>query len=222
MVFYFEARGGLMLYMGKDKYENEHLIKHGWPEDVWFHVDNLSSAHVYLRLPIGPLRKKFRETGNLDHIAEAVEDCVQLVKANSIEGCKKTSVDVVYTEWENLKKTGDMADGQVGFHDNKKVIKVKSVPKNKDIVNRLNKTKREEYPDLAAQREKRDAQMVRIRRERAKAQAKEQAAEKAKMLAEKDARDYKHLFNDEEMTTNNRVKASEDTSAAVDFEEDFM
>lgn len=147
---------------------------------------------------------------------------MQLVKANSIEGCKKTSVDVVYTEWENLKKTGDMADGQVGFHDNKKVIKVKSVPKNKDIVNRLNKTKREEYPDLAAQREKRDAQMVRIRRERAKAQAKEQAAEKAKMLAEKDARDYKHLFNDEEMTTNNRVKASEDTSAAVDFEEDFM
>ena len=32
------------------KYENEDLIKWGWPEDVWFHVDKLSSAHVYLRL----------------------------------------------------------------------------------------------------------------------------------------------------------------------------
>ena len=38
--------------MGRDKFENEELIKHMWPEDVWFHVDDLSSAHVYLRLPL--------------------------------------------------------------------------------------------------------------------------------------------------------------------------
>ena len=47
--------------------EREELIKYGWPDDVWcvptvsvvsipirairFHVDDLSSAHVYLRLP---------------------------------------------------------------------------------------------------------------------------------------------------------------------------
>lgn len=31
--------------MGKDKYENEDLIKYGHPEDCWFHVDDLSSAH---------------------------------------------------------------------------------------------------------------------------------------------------------------------------------
>jgi predicted ribosome quality control (RQC) complex YloA/Tae2 family protein len=37
--------------MGKDKFENEELIKHAWPEDVWFHVDRESSAHVYIRLP---------------------------------------------------------------------------------------------------------------------------------------------------------------------------
>lgn len=29
---------------------DEELIKWGWPEDVWFHVDKMSSAHVYLRL----------------------------------------------------------------------------------------------------------------------------------------------------------------------------
>ena len=39
--------------MGKDKYENEDLIKYGLPEDVWFHVDDLSSAHVYLRQKTG-------------------------------------------------------------------------------------------------------------------------------------------------------------------------
>ena len=31
-------------------FSDEELIRWGWPEDVWFHVDKLSSAHVYLRL----------------------------------------------------------------------------------------------------------------------------------------------------------------------------
>ena len=34
-------------------FPDEELIKWGWPEDVWFHVDKLSSAHVYLRLRPG-------------------------------------------------------------------------------------------------------------------------------------------------------------------------
>lgn len=43
-----------------------------------FHVDNLSSAHVYLRLPEGD---------SWDAIPKALlEDCAQLTKANSIEG----------------------------------------------------------------------------------------------------------------------------------------
>jgi len=54
------------------------LIKFGWEEDVWFHVDKLSSAHVYLRLPKGK---------SWDNISEELLiDCCQLVKANSIEG----------------------------------------------------------------------------------------------------------------------------------------
>lgn len=37
---------------------DEDLIKWGWPEDVWFHVDKVSSAHVYLRLQ--PVSKKLK------------------------------------------------------------------------------------------------------------------------------------------------------------------
>ncbi|KAJ3363859.1 hypothetical protein GGF32_003522 [Allomyces javanicus] len=53
MVFYFTSNvvePPAILYMGRDKFENEDLIKHAWEEDIWFHVDKLSSAHVYLRL----------------------------------------------------------------------------------------------------------------------------------------------------------------------------
>ena len=53
------------------------LIKWGLPHDVWFHVDALSSAHVYLRLPRGAAWDAIPP--------ETLEDCVTLVKANSIE-----------------------------------------------------------------------------------------------------------------------------------------
>ena len=81
MVFYFKSRcGEYTIYMGKDKYENEDLIKYGHPEDVWFHVDDLSSAHVYLRM---------KPDMNVDDISEdLLLDCASLVKANSIAGCK--------------------------------------------------------------------------------------------------------------------------------------
>jgi len=48
-----------------------------------------------------------------------LEDAAQLVKANSIVGCKMNDVDVVYTMWTNLKKTDGMDIGQVGMHKEK-------------------------------------------------------------------------------------------------------
>ena len=53
MVFFFVSQSdpNVIIYMGKDKYENEELIKFAWHDvDIWFHVEDLSSAHVYLRL----------------------------------------------------------------------------------------------------------------------------------------------------------------------------
>ncbi|XP_059782825.1 coiled-coil domain-containing protein 25 isoform X3 [Balaenoptera ricei] len=81
MVFYFTSSSvnssAYTIYMGKDKYENEDLIKYGWPEDIWFHVDKLSSAHVYLRLHKG---EKIEDIPK-----EVLMDCAHLVKANSIQ-----------------------------------------------------------------------------------------------------------------------------------------
>ena len=109
MVFYFTCSDPrYTIYMGRDKYENEELIRYGWPEDLWFHVDKHSSAHVYLRLP--------REETIADVPPAIVHECAQLTKLNSIDGCKLNDVTIVYTMWGNLRKTGDMATGQIGFH----------------------------------------------------------------------------------------------------------
>merc|ERR1712032_972669 len=116
MVLYFKPLNEkFIVYMGKDKHENEELIKYGFPVDIWFHVDNLSSAHVYLRLAEGY---------TIDNITkETLEECLQLVKENSIEGCKKERVSIVYTPWENLLKKSSMEVGQVGFKSEKAVYK---------------------------------------------------------------------------------------------------
>lgn len=37
------------IYMGRDKHENEELIRWGWPEDIWFHVDKVSEKSNILR-----------------------------------------------------------------------------------------------------------------------------------------------------------------------------
>ena len=105
-----------IIYLGKDKYENEELIKWGFPNDIWFHVDKFSSAHVYLRLPPEITIKTIPK--------EIMNECLQLVRDGSIEGRKQEKVSICYTPWYNLKKTASMEIGEVGFKDEKEVYHI--------------------------------------------------------------------------------------------------
>lgn len=161
MVFFFKSTATdppTALYMGRDKYENEELLRHGYEEgDVWFHVDKLSSAHVYIRMSETPWTLETLP-------AKLIEDCAQLVKANSIEGNKQNPVTVIYTPWTNLRKTQAMDIGEIGFHSQGAVKRIQVERRNNDIVNRLNKTKEER--DINFEKEKIDRQ--RQNRERTK------------------------------------------------------
>ena len=177
MVFYFTCEykdpGGepYIVYMGADKYENEGLIEWGQTRDVWFHVDGLSSAHVYLRLPLAAAQDAGVRCGDLlDRIPDpVVEEMCQLVKANSIEGCKRASVMVVWTPWANLHKDETcMQAGAVGFHDSK-LRRLRRVDKDKSIVKKLEKTRREAHPDLQQERLQYERDAIRWRKNRDKA-----------------------------------------------------
>lgn len=174
---------------------DEHLIKWGWPEDVWFHVDNLSSAHVYLRLNKG-------ET--LDDIHQDVLiDACQLVKANSIQGNKMNNIDVVYTTWDNLKKTASMEVGQVSFHNPKVVRKIRIEKRINEIVNRLNKTKVEAHPDFQAEREQRDALERQDKKKVLREQKDKEKDAMKKRQEEAEMRSYASLHKAENMKTTN-------------------
>lgn len=140
--------------------------------------------------------------------APILEDCAQLVKANSIQGNKLNNIEIVYTPHTNLKKLPSMEVGQariecadhdhethtemllicdmgweanallclvsnghrcftsvlqVSFHSAKLVKKVKVAAKVNDTVNRLNRTKKELYPDLSAEKESYDKEVMRLR-----------------------------------------------------------
>ncbi|XP_055859294.1 coiled-coil domain-containing protein 25 [Episyrphus balteatus] len=197
MVFFFNSNvvsPPLVLFMGANKYENEELIKWGWPEDVWFHVHNYSSAHVYLRLKNGQ---------TIDDIPSSVlEDAAQLCKANSIQGNKVNNIDVVYTMWENLKKTQGMEPGQVAYYKDNLVRKIRVEKRINEIVNRLNKTKIEEHPDFRAQKEARDAEERENNKRLLRKQKEKMKEEEKKKLEEAELRNYKSLMNAEKMSTN--------------------
>lgn len=197
MVFWFssiEAEPRESIYMGRDKFENEELIKHGFEEDVWFHADKLSSAHVYLRLPIGSDWKNIKEP--------LLNDLAQLTKANSIEGNKKNNVTVIYTPWSNLKKSGDMAVGQVSFHNPRLVKRIHVEKRNNEIVNRLNKTKREETPDFY------QIKQDYLKEKNKKSVVNEKRMEEVRINREKyykeqkDLKSYSSIFESQPMKTN--------------------
>ncbi|GAB5362235.1 hypothetical protein AAMO2058_000780800 [Amorphochlora amoebiformis] len=210
MVFFYSSIDKrFVFYMGRDKHENELLIKYGWKKDVWFHVDNLSSAHVYLRLPKG--------VKIADIPAEVLEECAQLVKANSIKGNKEKNVKIVYTMWKNLHKRNSMEIGQIGFHDTKKLRYVKVEARKNEIVNRINKTKEEKDSSYI---KKSWEEMKRKQRAREKAKKKKEAeALKKKIQVEKEKaelREYKTLDLEEgDLNTDLKMTAEE-------FEDDFM
>jgi predicted ribosome quality control (RQC) complex YloA/Tae2 family protein len=142
MVFFFTCQTdpNVTIYMGKDKFENEDLIKYAYDHDIWFHVDNLSSAHVYLRTaePI---------TSYEEIKPETIQECAQLTKANSIEGCKKAFVGMNYTWARNLLKEDNMDCGQVSYKNSKLVVKF-NISKDKDLIRATLKTRKEDHPNL--------------------------------------------------------------------------
>ncbi|KAM4057336.1 coiled-coil domain-containing protein [Hirsutella rhossiliensis] len=205
MVYYFtsdvvDPPG--FVYVGKDKFENEDLIKFGWEQDV--------CAHIYLRMQDGQ---------SWDALPEAlVADLAQLTKANSIEGNKKDNITVIFTPWSNLKKDGSMEVGQVSFKDQRKVKRVLVVQRENPIVNRLNKTRVEKKPDL---KQERDDHLMELRRrdQAAQQQRKKEEARQAQEWKEKKWQKdhaYDDIFTEENMAST----SNQDRDA--DWEDDFM
>ena len=211
MVLYFKSnvvQPEAYIYMGNDKFENEELIRWGWPEDIWFHVSKLSSAHVYLRL---------NEGQSIDEISSAlIDDCCQLVKANSIQGNKLNNVEIIYTPWANLKKTPGMDVGQVAYHDNKAVKYLTVEKRINAVINRLEKTKIvKNNVDLRAEREERDKKERAKQHKILKEQKRREKEELDRKEEQKRLQSYESVMKSDKMTSNKELTGQ-------NIDDDFM
>jgi hypothetical protein len=133
-------------------------------------------------------------------------------------GNKKDNITIIYTPWSNLMKDGSMAAGQVSFHNHKLVRKVFVPQRENPIVNRLNKTRVEKFPDLRAEKEeylKTQRAQERKAREEKKNRDKQEKREREQLKWQKDHA-YDDLFSAENM------EASNNQERDADFLDDFM
>lgn len=189
MVLYYRSTAlgedrPVVIYAGKDKFENEELLRYYIDRDVWVHVDKLSSPHIYIRMPEGMSWESIPEP--------LLVDAGQLVKAGSIQG-NKQSVTVIYTPASNILKRGDYATGSVSFHNDRLVKRFRVEERVNAVVNRLNKTKQERQVDHEAEKVERERQENRKKREAANKLKNQDLLLARQRKAEADARDYARL-----------------------------
>lgn len=144
--------------------------------------------------------------------------CSEYGQSDTLLGNKKDNVTVIYTPWANLLKNASMATGQVSFHDQKLTKKVLVPARQNPIVNRLNKTRVEKFPDLATEKEenlkeKRLAER-KIREER-KAEEKREKKEREELRRRKE-----HAYDD--LMTEDNLNMSSNQDRDSDFLDDFM
>ncbi|EMG50115.1 CCDC25 Coiled-coil domain-containing protein 25 [Candida maltosa Xu316] len=196
------------IYMGRDKIENDPLIKHSHPKNIWFHVDKLSSAHIYLQLTKDEI-KNFKSFENFTINENLLTQLGQLTKANSIKGNKLNNVSIIYTLVENLHTDGSMDTGTVTFKNPKLVKRFNIAKKDNSIINKLNKTKKEESTQefIDVQEDlKREISSERKAEEREMKELSKQYELKKKMKNDP----YADLFVEENKTQTNQNYWSED------------
>lgn len=111
-----------------------------------------------------------------------------------------------------------MATGQVSFHDHKLTRKVLVPARQNAIVNRLNKTRVEKFPDLAAEKEedlKKKREAERKIREEKKAEEKREKKEREELRRQK-----AHAYDD--LMTEDNIHMSSNQDRDSDFLDDFM
>ncbi len=87
---------GITYVIGQNQTENHSLLDGAEPDDIWFHVDGISSAHVVAHVPAGLGRK---ERGKL------IKQGAVLCKSHTHKVVSQRNIPIVYTSCRHVEKT---------------------------------------------------------------------------------------------------------------------
>jgi hypothetical protein len=111
-----------------------------------------------------------------------------------------------------------MAAGQVSFKDPRRVKRIMVETRENPIINRLNKTKVEKFPDLMAEKEER-LKVLRVKQRKeamARMKEEERIAKERKELAYKRDHAYDDMFDEE------ALEQSSNQDRGAEYWDDFM
>ena len=91
-LFVDETNKQYTILIGKNKLENDTLIRNSEPNDLWFHLDNMSSPHIVLKTNGDLIPKKY------------INSILSLFPLHK-SGLKFTKFKVIYTEIKNIQLT---------------------------------------------------------------------------------------------------------------------
>ena len=137
---------------------------------------------------------------------------------DNLTGNKRDNITIIYTPWSNLKKNGSMATGQVGFKDQKKVKKVFVETRVNAIINRLNKTKVEKFPDFAMERE----EILKARNKMKHSAAKKRMLEEERIAKERREEKWKREHAYDDVFTEENMEGSSNQNRDDGYLSDFM
>ncbi|MEW5314728.1 MAG: hypothetical protein WDW38_006200 [Sanguina aurantia] len=195
-------------YKDDEQLERLHAASETVPQ---FHVDDMSSAPAAAR---GGKAGR-HPTRGLERLRTAGQ--AQLHPRMQVQQC-----DGGVHALGQLKKTGSMEVGQVGFHNNREVRKYKVEKRSTEIVNRMEKTKQERHPDLAEERlvGPYEAGLRSVRNAEGKASRAALKIAKDEHRKAEETKSYKTIMQDEYMVSNKELAAK--YASVEDYEDDFM
>ena len=95
-------------YLGENAQDNFDIIDQSEPDDIWFHMSNISSCHVIVKIP---LNKKLDKKQIHKIIVQGAEICKQHSKLKSQKGA-----EITYTKIKNITKTDIVGKVELSEH----------------------------------------------------------------------------------------------------------
>ena len=86
----------ITFYIGKSAAGNFEIIDISDPDDIWFHINNDSSAHVIAKMPINIDKKD---------IKYIIKHGAVICKQNSKYKSAKTPTEIIYAKIKHIEKT---------------------------------------------------------------------------------------------------------------------
>ena len=97
-IYFDSLERKITFYIGKNAKENFQIIDKGEPDDLWFHIKDISSCHVIACIAsIQDLEK--------EELKEIIERGALLCKENTFKVASLHNVSIIYTYLKNVTKT---------------------------------------------------------------------------------------------------------------------